>query len=88
MNVRANVALREANALGSSRRSGGEDQNLHLVFARARNIGGVVDVLNGEICDISSTEIKKHLNNKEYLMRYLPEKVYNYILTNNLYSGE
>lgn len=52
------------------------------------NIGGVVDVLKGEISDISSTEIKKHLNDKEYLIRFLPEKVYNYILTNNLYSGE
>lgn len=52
------------------------------------NIGGVVDVLKGEICDISSTEIKKHIDNKDYLMRFLPEKVYNYIVNNNLYSGE
>ena len=52
------------------------------------NIGGVVEVLKGEICDISSTEIKKHLADKEYLTRFLPEKVYTYIVNNNLYSGE
>lgn len=52
------------------------------------NLGGVVEILKGEICDISSTEIKKHLNDKEYLTRFLPEKVYEYIVNNNLYSGE
>ena len=52
------------------------------------NIGGVIDVLKGEISEISSTEIKKNINNQEYLTKFLPEKVYTYIRNNNLYSGD
>ncbi len=52
------------------------------------NIGGVIDVLKGQISEISSTEIKKNIDNVEYLTRFLPEKVYNYIKSNSLYSGD
>ncbi len=52
------------------------------------NIGGVIDVLKGEISEISSTEIKKNINNAQYLTKFLPQKVYNYIKANNLYSGD
>ncbi len=52
------------------------------------NLGGRIQVLEGEISEISSTEIRENLNNTEYLNRFLPPKVCNYILENNLYSGE
>lgn len=70
------------------RRVGIDNDRFKEAVVDLLNIGGVVEVLNGQICDISSTEIKKHLDNKEYLSRFLPEKVYNYIVNNNLYSGE
>lgn len=70
------------------RRVGIDDKKFKDAVIDLVNIGGVVEVLNGEICDISSTEIKKHLNDIEYLKRFLPENVCNYIINNNLYSGE
>lgn len=50
--------------------------------------GGVIHVLKGQITDISSTQIKEHINDREYLLKFLPEKVYGYIIENNLYGGE
>ncbi len=52
------------------------------------NLGGRVEVLDGDIMEISSTEIKKNLDKKDYLTKFLPKKVYNYIIENSLYSGE
>lgn len=52
------------------------------------NFGGVIDVLRGEISEISSTEIKRNINNHKYLTKFLPENVYNYIKSNNLYFGD
>ncbi len=70
------------------RRVGIDNTLFNKAVCNLINLGGRVEVLDGDIMEISSTEIKKNLNNSEYLSRFLPEKVYKYILENNLYSGE
>lgn len=50
----------------------------------------VAELLNHTVPDISSTHIRKLLkdkiNNKEKLLKMIPEKVYNYIVEHNLYG--
>ncbi len=70
------------------RRVGVDNVEFDNAVSELVTLGGVVNVLKGEITDISSTEIKKHITNKDYLLKFLPEKVYNYIKDNNLYFGE
>lgn len=70
------------------RRAGINNAEFDKAVVELVTLGGVVNVLKGEITDISSTEIKKHIDNKDYLLRFLPEKVYSYITDNNLYCGE
>ncbi len=70
------------------RRVGIDNKEFDNAVIELINMGGVIDVLKGQISEISSTEIKKNIDNAEYLMRFLPEKVYTYIKSNNLYSGD
>lgn len=70
------------------RRVGIDNKEFDNAVIELINLGGVIDVLKGEISEISSTEIKRNIDNAEYLMRFLPEKVYTYIKNNNLYSGD
>lgn len=50
----------------------------------------VAELLNHTVPDISSTHIrellKDNINNKEKLLKMIPEKVYNYIVEHNLYG--
>lgn len=69
-------------------RAGTDDSEFDNAVKDLLNAGGIISVLDGEIADISSTKIKENINNKEYLLKYLPEKVYDYIIKNNVYSGE
>ncbi len=52
------------------------------------NIGATVNVLKNHITGISSTEIRDNINNREYLLKYLPKSVYEYIKANNLYGDK
>ncbi len=79
--------LKQVNII-AVRRIGVDNSEFDNAVRELINIGGVVDVLKGQITEISSTEIKKNIDNADYLTRFLPEKVYNYIRTNNLYSGD
>ena len=69
------------------RRVGIDNTEFNKAVAELITLGGVINVLKGDITDISSTEIKKNIGNKDYLLKFLPEKVYNYIKENKLYSG-
>ncbi len=51
------------------------------------NEGARISVLKNTVTGISSTEIRHHINDKEYLLKFLNEEVYNYIVNNNLYIG-
>ncbi|MBR3961727.1 MAG: nicotinate (nicotinamide) nucleotide adenylyltransferase [Clostridia bacterium] len=70
------------------RRAGIDEADFKKAVAELVTMGGVVNVLKGEITDISSTEIKKNIGNMSYLLSFLPEKVYEYIVNNNLYLGD
>lgn len=70
------------------RRVGIDNKEFDSAVCELVNMGAVIEVLNGEISDISSTEIKKHINNIDYLMNFLDKDVYDYIVKNNLYSGD
>ncbi len=52
------------------------------------NEGARISVLKNTVTGISSTEIRDNINNKDYLLKFLNEEVYNYIVSNNLYIGE
>ncbi|MBQ7107245.1 MAG: nicotinate-nucleotide adenylyltransferase [Clostridia bacterium] len=52
------------------------------------NMDGRINVLKSTILDISSTEIKKNINNDAFLKTFLHEGVVEYIKQNGLYNGE
>ena len=52
------------------------------------NMDGCINVLKSTILDISSTEIKKNINNDAFLKTFLHEGVVEYIKQNGLYNGE
>lgn len=52
------------------------------------NMDGRINVLKSTILDISSTEIKKNINNDAFLKTFLHEGVVEYIKQNSLYNGE
>ena len=79
--------LKQVNII-AVRRVGIDNSEFDNAVRELINMGGVIDVLKGQITEISSTEIKKNIDNGEYLTKFLPEKVYNYIKSNNLYSGD
>ena len=50
------------------------------------NEGAVINVLKNHIMGISSTEIRENIDNDEYLLKYLPKCVLEYIRDNDLYG--
>ena len=70
------------------RREGISDAQFKDSVRQLINEGGRLTVINGDITGISSTDIRKNINNREYLLKYLPKEVYEYIRDNKLYSGE
>ncbi len=70
------------------RRAGINKTDFDNAVKNLLNEGGDITVLDGEITDISSTQIKNNISNEEFLLNYLPKSVYNYIKDNELYIGE
>lgn len=70
------------------RRVGIDQANFDKAVTNLINLGGRVTVLKNYITGISSTQIKENINNREYLLKYLDNKVCDYIISNGLYGAE
>ncbi len=67
------------------RRVGIDNVTFDRAVSELINEGARISVLKNTVTGISSTEIRHHINDKDYLLRFLNEEVYNYIINNNLY---
>ncbi len=70
------------------RRVGTDNAEFDSAVSGLLNEGARITVLKNTVCGISSTDIRKNINNKKYLLEYLDEKVYHYIIENKLYTEE
>ena len=70
------------------RRVGVDNTEFDNAVKELINMGARITVLKSEIIGISSTEIREHLHDREFLLKYLPQGVYEYIAINNLYGGD
>ncbi len=68
------------------RRVGIDEKEFDSAIKELINTGATVTVLKNHITGISSTEIRDNINDKEYLLKYLPVSVYEYIKANDLYG--
>ncbi len=70
------------------RRVGVDDKQFDEAVIELINMGGRITVEKNTVIGISSTEIKQNINNDEYLKKYLPQVVIDYIKNNGLYIEE
>ena len=70
------------------RRVGIDDADFDAAVTKLLNMGGRVSVLKNRIIGISSTEVKQHLTDPEYMLTHIPKGVYNYIKDNGLYGSK
>ena len=68
------------------RRVGVDDDRFDEAVKNLINEGAVINVLKNHIMGISSTEIRENIQNDEYLLKYLPKCVLEYIRDNDLYG--
>ncbi len=68
------------------RRVGIDDTRFDEAVTDLINEGAVINVLKNYVIGISSTEIRKNIENDEYLLKYLPKTVLQYIRDNDLYG--
>lgn len=52
------------------------------------NEGGQITFIDKKITDISSSRVRENIKDKEFLLKYLPIGVYEYIMDNGLYGGD
>ncbi len=52
-----------------------------------RSLGGKIVVLEDEIVSISSTEIRENIDDSEFLKKYLPPQIYDYIINKKVYEN-
>lgn len=70
------------------RRRGINNTEFDASVQKLRNEGGVIFVIKTLVTGISSTQIREKINNTEYLLKYLPRGVYEYINSNGLYGED
>ena len=68
------------------RRVGIDDNEFDEAVKDLINEGAVINVLKNHVMGISSTEIRENIYNDEYLLKYLPKNVLEYIRDNDLYG--
>lgn len=68
------------------RRVGTDEKRFDEAVTDLINEGAVINVLKNHVTGISSTEIRKNIENDEYLLKYLPKTVLEYIRENDLYG--
>ncbi len=68
------------------RRENIDNKEFDKAVQNLRNMGAEITVAENSVTGISSTDIRKNFGNSEFLQKYLPQKVYNYIKQNNLYG--
>ncbi len=68
------------------RRVGIDDDRFDEAVKELINEGAVINVLKNYVTGISSTEIRANIENDDYLLKYLPKDVLEYIRENDLYG--
>ncbi|MBQ0084177.1 MAG: nicotinate (nicotinamide) nucleotide adenylyltransferase [Clostridiales bacterium] len=68
------------------RRKGVDNGEFDAAVNELRDMGGNITVIEADIMNISSSEIRENIKNREYLLEYLQPNVYDYIVENGLYG--
>lgn len=64
-----------------------ETENFNRSVMHLRNLGADVKIIDVEIADISSTEIRNKISDLLFLQKNLPKEVFKYLLSNNIYKN-
>lgn len=64
-----------------------ETENFNRSVMHLRNLGADVKIIDVEIADISSTEIRNKISDLLFLQNNLPKEVFKYLLSNNIYKS-
>ena len=68
-------------------RKGEDKDKFQSIIEEIKNDGATIEVIDAPIDNISSTEVRKAIANKNEIKGMVPEKIANYIIENNLYQG-